>query len=1355
MKKLLALVAAVAAGSVFAAYVPVTHTWKGGDETSPYEWNVAANWVDGFVPTNAGDTCVFDIGEGESATITRTGMPVDSLPSITILSGTVTFSSGLNTMPRVEAIVQTKPYNPGNVTNVFHVAEGATLKTTATLSPSGDSWYQRCWGVRKTGAGSWQHSAGIGMSSGNRWFKVLDIVEGSATGFNSPYVDDIYIHNGATYGTSGARSVAANDLTTFHIEKGGTAGFDVYNGFNAVAPKGFLGEGDVIVRGGYSNKENNQLRLTLTGGPYRFDGRVYSTYSYPAEFHVGTKGTGQFIIGAADTLAGTNGTGKLFYYPFVSPVWGRGIGEFWSMPIVGKAGVPIPTEDEDGNPITLHAGFDAKGSQSTQAAGFGVAEVTGSGNWFAWGNTTTITGDQIKVTGTIGSDKGATLVLGDGTAEGEVDLSRYAGLVINGGVTFNNVSKQTIVNAINAGGAVTINGPVEFCGDVTTAGGLKVGVETTFGGDVTAAGLTVDVPTTFGGDVTVTSGNTAFNAETTVPGTFRNPGKGTVTIGAPTTFGAVEGAISSYKFNSDFTLLGGVLTSLPNWKGMTLSFYDTLLWGGYQSGLNTQDTIYTTKKPAGLGISADGNPATALVIGHGSEVRVGGGSTSSLPSMRVEDGGRLTIMKSGHWKSNDSAPVALFDGGILGFSSWTDQYGFDVGLDKITVAVGSKGMRVECNEARPNGWQYMLRYYDRLHYTSGVTGGEDGGVVYSVPGMYYVYSPSTVTGPIAVEDGRFTIALDAQDAEKRYGLGDFVLKGGWVGIAADATTDHDLRLAATEGSAFRYSGSGTLDLGGLLEGLKQHSHKQTVMIGPADAAVNAALVRDGKGGVLILGDVVGTKALGSAEGHHVFVNGGVATAADGRVLAPVIGSRNYVMSFLAYDAANGFTEYANYATGFEAGKVVDIHEISPIEAGETKVADGLRITITSPIEGVTVGGLTINEGGTLKVGDGTNPAVVLINTAQQPNTSFGPALKGAGTVDFGTSEGVIATPWRSHDEYDIIPSISAKISGSAGVTYVGENGSYSSRIYVSGANDYTGGTWIDRIEVYAQGASPFGPDPVHIGGAAFFGGAVEFGTENVTHTNDFTISGYGKRTGRSSYGRGALVFGKDNVTLTGDIAVGRYSRISAYDAPANAVSTIEGVISGGHLQFFWGESTGKKFVLKGHNTLTGGVEIVQAAVTLAGTNPALGTGEILIDQGVLRFENEDDIVVPNDFRGIGTIQLAGKDVAFTGNPSLEGDNTVTVDLAGTAPVLKNFPPFATIANSAAKAATVTFDGGTPTIGANQTLTENVNIVLDGGAVLDLGGVDRTIRRLTIVDGSVVNGTITETNPKKGALLLVR
>ena len=1369
MKKLLALVVAVAASSVFAAYVPVTHTWKGGDETSPYEWNVAANWVDGFVPTNAADTCVFDIGEGNSATITRTDMPAETLPSISILSGTVTFSSGMTTLPRGGANKTNAPYNPGNVTNVFFVAEGAVMKVTAKLSAGGSNYGGGAnAGIRKTGKGSCTCSGGIGDSNGNGWTVCLDIVEGSFTFSGSssyPVVKGlVYVHSGATYSTTGARSIAFTDQMLFRVDKGGKIRFSVYNGHNDVIPKGIIGDGDVVIYDGRGSNEipNNQLNLSLLGGPYRFDGRIYSTYANPARFAILDRSNvsaeaKKFVIGAADTLSGTNGTGKLFYYPYVSPVWGRGVGEFWSFPIVGQPGVPIPTEDEDGEPITLHAGLDATGISATQVTGAGVAEVTGSGNWFAWGNTTTITGDQIKVTGTIGSDKGATLVLGDGTAEGEVDLSRYAGLVINGGVTFNNVSKQTIANAINAGGAVTINGPVEFGGDVTTAGGLKVGVETTFGGDVTAAGLTVDVPTTFGGDVTVTSGNTAFNAETTVPGTFRNPGKGTVTIGASTTFNAVEGSISGYTFNSDFTLLGGVLTSLPNWKGVTLSFYDTLVWGGYQNGINTYDTIYTTKKPGGTIVNADGNHATALVIGSGSEVRVGGASASSLPNMTVKDGGRLTILRDGWWRSNDSAPEALFDGGVIGLGSWKDQYAFTLPQADSTkatdtartlkVKVGAKGLRIECNDSTPNGWQYMLRYADHLNVSSAVADGKDGGIAYSVPGMYRLYNNKAVTGPLSFEDGRVTICPSALDDEKRLGLGDIVLRGGWLGIE-QSSVDLGLKLASTAGSVFRYSGASSLDLGALVEKLLEQTAVQTVTIGPADAAANAALVRE-PGGVLILGDVVGKKALGSDTGHHVFVNGGVATAADGRVLAPIIGSRNYSMGFLAYDATNGFTEYANYATDFGADKVVAIDATTNIVAGETVAADGLRLELAA-----AKGGIVMGEGATLQLGDGTNPALVLMNTAQEAGRSSDSAIKG-GTIDFRASEGVFATPWKSHNEYDIPPSISAKISGSAGVTYVCENGSYGSRIYVSGANDYTGGTWVDRVEVYAQGASPFGPDPVHVGGASFFGGGVAFGTANATYANNFTLNGYGKKNDRTEYGYGTLAFAADNVTLTGAIDVERYARITSRYAAANAVSTIEGVISGGHLQFFWGESTGKKFVLKGHNTFTGGVEIVQAAVTLAGTNPALGTGEILIDQGVLRFENEDDIVVPNDFRGIGTIQLAGKNVAFTGNPSLEGDNTIIVDLAGTAPVLKNFPPFATIVNSAAKAATVTFDGGTPTIGADQTLTENVNIVLDGGAVLDLGGVDRTIRRLTVVDGSVVNGTITETNPKKGALLLVR
>ena len=1293
MKKLLLMVAAFAACSVFAAYVPVTHTWKGGDGTSPNEWNVAANWVDGFVPTNAGDTCVFDIGDGNSATITRTGMPADSLPSISILSGTVTFSSGLNTMPRIEAVSQTKPYNPGNVTNVFHVATGATLITAAQLSSSGDAWYQHCWGVRKTGAGSWQHSAKVGLSDVNRILTVLDIVEGTATGFSQPRVEDIHVHDGATYGTSGVRSVAADDLTKFHIEEGGKVEFNVYNGFNAVAPKGFLGEGDVIIANG---RDNNELHVTLSGGPYRFGGRIYSTYTKPASVHIGDRASvadaeRHFIIGASDTLAGTNGTGVLTYYPYVSPVWGRGVGEFWSFPIAAQPGAPIPTVDEDGEPITLHAGLDA--------AGVNAAQVTGSGNWFAWGNTTTITGDQVQVTGTIGSDKGATLVLGNGTAEGDVDLSRFAGLVANGSVTFNNASKQTVANAtVNAGGAMTINGPMEF-------------------------------------------------------GAFKNGG-GTVTIGAPTTFGVIEGGISGFTFNSDFTLLGGVLTSLPDWAGVTLSLYDTLVWGGYQSGLNTYDTSYTTKKPAGIKISADGNHATALVIGSGAEVRVGWVEKSLLPNMTVKDGGRLTIMKSGYWSSNDSAPEAFFDGGVLELNSSVDLYGFDLPhtdtASKLTVRVGAKGMRIECNGSRQNGLNGSLAVTDRLKTESGVGGGKDGGIVYESGMRYLLAAIKSVTGPIVAGDGNLMLFSDSFDDEGRLGLGDFELRGGWLSVARNYALD--FKLAATEGSRMRYSGSCLIDFASYNNGNAEAQLKRQVLtIGPAGADSSSLVCAD-KGTLLVIGchSVDDALMLGASEGHKVLVNGGVATAADGRVIGPVAYERNYEIGFLKYDAEKGFLPYDGYADDFGEGKVFNVTAGAAVPAGETRKATGLRMELSSTKPGITIG-----ENGVLELGDGTNPALVLINTEQNSRRSSETAFSGTGKIDFGASEGVFAIPWKSHMNFDPTPILATTISGKGGIAYIGSSGSYNNMISVSGANDYTGGTRVDRTEVRASGTSPFGPDPVVVNGGTMYGGAVAFCMAGMSVANDFTINGWGKVPKQNNTAYGALHFCADGVVLTGDVSVGRLARITANDAPANAVSTIEGVVSGGHLQFFWGKDAGKRFVLKGHNTLTGGVEIVQSAVTLAGTNPALGTGEVLIDQGELRFENEDDIVMPNDFRGIGTIVLAGKDVDFTGNPSLDGDNTVVVDLAGCSSTLRHFPPFATITNSAAKAATITFDGGTPKIGADQTLTENVNIVLAGGAVLDLDGVDRTIRRLTVLDGSVVNGTITETKPVQGMLLIVR
>ena len=71
-------------------------------------------------------------------------------------------------------------------------------------------------------------------------------------------------------------------------------------------------------------------------------------------------------------------------------------------------------------------------------------------------------------------------------------------------------------------------------------------------------------------------------------------------------------------------------------------------------------------------------------------------------------------------------------------------------------------------------------------------------------------------------------------------------------------------------------------------------------------------------------------------------------------------------------------------------------------------------------------------------------------------------------------------------------------------------------------------------------------------------------------------------------------------------------------------------------------------VFEGANTYTGGTEIVSSTLILRGPCSA-GTGPVALDNGVLRFENTEPIVFPNDVEGLGTVEVAGSaPVIFTG-----------------------------------------------------------------------------------------------------------
>ena len=90
---------------------------------------------------------------------------------------------------------------------------------------------------------------------------------------------------------------------------------------------------------------------------------------------------------------------------------------------------------------------------------------------------------------------------------------------------------------------------------------------------------------------------------------------------------------------------------------------------------------------------------------------------------------------------------------------------------------------------------------------------------------------------------------------------------------------------------------------------------------------------------------------------------------------------------------------------------------------------------------VNWGTMWLNAGSRLTVGNGVDPACVLMG--------YETDIKGSGTLDFGTSEGVISVGPAYYDEGHLL---NCSIAGSGGVTYVGMPNYQVRLVTVNGAN---------------------------------------------------------------------------------------------------------------------------------------------------------------------------------------------------------------------------------------------------------------------------------------------------------------
>jgi len=715
------------------------------------------------------------------------------------------------------------------------------------------------------------------------------------------------------------------------------------------------------------------------------------------------------------------------------------------------------------------------------------------------------------------------------------------------------------------------------------------------------------------------------------------------------------------------------------------------------------------------GASVCGDYASVSTRNPGSALKqpIGLSLNGSSITLRAESGGELTFYDS--WASRMEAvnggtlrfgryqkagTTVLLDGGR--YVMQADFYGYN-GFQEGgtgTLLVGAGGGRFEQESTVQNNNGYLDC---AVGQADGVTA--DGGLSFSGNISYYHYRPFGLTGPISLLGGSMNVQnTTANKAMKSslLGTGDLRLGNTTLSVASAVTP---AAFAQGAGKTVTLAGSSSLKL--------PVGATQSLTFG--DPAATATTLKREKGGLLTLNHEGNEMLYG--ETTQVKVSGGVPVDPQtGLTRVPVftqsamdvaakksdVWARRFY--FTTYDATKGFVAVTNMASGLadDATKVRRITSAT-LAADTTNHVAGLCIigssnSASDPTKSGT--SLKLSAGSVLKVGNGVDPAGVLMNSDGGETVA---AIKGEGTLDFGTSEGVVLINRRANSV-----CLLTKIVGSNGMTFA-TPADGSGSIYL-GANEYSGGTWISGTTVKPRASTSFGTGAVRTGLGNGASGAISIGVAGLDFTNRLYLAGYG--IGRSA--NGALYFGA-SATWSGDIELVEPARINVYGP--DTVATISGTISGDMLQLFLSNASTDDQGVFQHGTLrltaansyAGGTHIVRSRLALSG-NGTLGTGRVLLDRGILRIENgRTEKSIANEIAGVGTVELTGRGlVNFSGGidaNAREGAN-MTLDVQSRRAKVNTLAGFASVTAPAGMNVTLNVLDTTPftgEVGSNVTI----------------------------------------------------
>ena len=1215
MKKICILFAFSAS---FAAFGLTDVYWVGGTSG---DWNDTSNWSSSdWVEPNKPNSvdCLVHITNEVPVTIA-----IPNSSSYTV--GGIYFSGANHTIASGNSYSYlTFGVGAAGQTNFIYVAQDvtATIGNVQAAVDNGSDFVKKGGGTLEV----------VGrLCKGSQRLKSLEVAEGVFRYNDSNYssfqvVGVCTVRSGAKFVTVDNNHINGGQI--FHLDEG--AIFDGNGKWSKLG--GFTGRGVVTnLPSGTSLKYVS----TLYAGPLDFAGRVHGPIVLAPSTDQVVGSEGYLHVGASDTLADATVTlaGDAAYTNVLR--FAPGVGSFAIKSLdFGTRSDPIVLEDSEGEPITLTAGF---------ANNYKNAAFVGCGNFIkSNGNKWIITNDIYSATGMLGVKAGTVEA---GTGEEGFDataLSNISRLDVGSGATFTMKNyADTVWDALitGAGSVSSAGAGVWTLNNLSLTNGT-FGVAAPATNIVLAGGVSTNLtytisPTPF--RTTITGGDYAFS--------------GTVNAAGDRTFEQTGGSVrcclyangSSCLNDIFYTISGGRLVSYAtsaNQKGVGMD-----ISGDAHVELRNSSSTYAHRVASGTAshtIRLSGNAYLGV-----DDLQVIGESDSSGTAVLDLQGGAMEVKGSFSQPSAAiSAPAEgriLFNGGVLravgtGNQSWWT--GDNDPNELVKAYVSAAGATIDVQASSPSrsvtvGWPFV----------SGVANGIDGGLVKLGMGKLVLAKPYAATGFVDVREGGVSAATSPSATQfgtvgVRIGSGHLEFTGG-----------NPVSVSSTSGASLSYTNCATLRL----------SSGVALTIGAAGAAADSSVARCGHG-VLTVMSGTANEAIG--VNASVTVNGGLSNDATTGILRQPIFERRTMSNYNTYRAR--LLKCAANNALVPATPV----EFDPATSSASTVAQitGSKITVSANasvgalvVERSSDVGMTVNNGVTLSVGPNTAGSVapiLLNNVSLSGGSTAKTGIAGAGTIDFGASEGVIVVNGNASLSYPV--NIDTAIAGSGGVTFAAPTlfaDGIRGCIVLNKAGTYTGGTWIENAHVSTTAANGFGTGMIHVSGGEFDGGALEIAAkyDSNVFANQIEIAGNGPNYPASvilpGY-YGALIVRKSGVTFSGGVTLAADAKIASGARGGQNPVTFSAPIAGPGKLTVSGTSP---FRFAAANTYAGGTVITNGTVEVTDEG-TLGSGPVKICAGgVLRFINTSAKTVSNVITGDGRIEMNGAAVTLTSADGFAGD----------------------------------------------------------------------------------------------------